>query len=67
MLSYEIFSDYDDDDDDIITANSEPEDCGPDVWLDPCNPADPCDPDYGGICEPDCDPTENDFDCWPYE
>ncbi len=30
-----------------------------------CEP-DPCNPDYGGICEPDCDPTENDFDCWPY-
>ena len=56
MLSYEEFS----------GSMSVASECGPDVWLDPCNPTDPCEPDYGGICEPDCDPTENDFDCSPY-
>ena len=39
--------------DDVMSVN----DCEPD----------PCGPDYDTDCMPDCDPSENGFDCCPFE
>ena len=60
MLSYEEFSGYGN-----MSAYCGPdddEDCSPDD----CNP-DPCGPDYDEDCMPDCSPSEDGFDCCPYE